>query len=396
MELRFMYDGFALSVRGYKHIVENIARQDSAMFHVDPEGWAMAAVADGHGGDEYFRSHVGSRLAVESALRSVRDCFQEKEAFREALYRNADEILHRLESNIINNWNTLIRRFNEDPQTFDWNSPSDTLYETTEEDAEAPIQDGISPGWEEKWMAEHDVEINEDCPERMYGSTLLVAVMTAEFCFSLQIGDGCCVLAYPDGHARIMIPLDESKPRNLTNSLCENNALKNFRHDYVLYQKEQSRSEAEPANALDREDGTVTQTAQISEMEITEAAEEGSVPEMSDISAVNTSDISESIYEGEPALETEAAKERAHAAVPAGIILSTDGLFNSFARETYPETFLRFNCRVLGNMEPSVRNDFSNKLETHLNERSEKGSKDDISIALIFDRNMDYEAVKPG
>lgn len=80
-----MFDRFALSVRGSSHIRENIARQDCAATYVDPDGWAMAAVSDGHGGDDYFRSHIGSRFAVESAMKSVKGCLGEKKILLETL-----------------------------------------------------------------------------------------------------------------------------------------------------------------------------------------------------------------------------------------------------------------------------------------------------------------------
>ena len=395
-DLRFMYDGFAISIRGYKHIVENIARQDNAMFHVDPEGWAMAAVADGHGGDEYFRSHIGSRFAVESALLSIKDCFHEKGIFLEALRSNPDEILRRLESNIINNWNTLVGRFNDDPQAFDWNSLPAGVYEAVKTDADAPIQNGICSEWEKAWMAEHDVGIREDHIERMYGCTLLAAVMAPEFCLSLQIGDGCCVLAYPNGDAEMMIPPDKSKPRNLTDSLCENTALKKFRYSLVLYKDQDSEPvEAETVNAPETDAVTSCTAEAVSGIKITDAVETAAETEIPDEQEFAV-DTPETECEAEPLLEMEATTTRESATIPAGIILSTDGLLNSFEDEPYLESFLRFNRRVLGNMETSVRNDFSGKLETHLNERSEKGSKDDISIAMIFGGDIDFEAVKPG
>jgi len=161
----------------------------------------------------------------------------------------------------------------------------------------------------------------------------------------------------------------------------------------VLYCKEQCSTEAEPEYAQGDDDEMATATATTPEIEDTGTTAKGEEPETSNTPApaINTS---ETICEDAPDIEMETTEGSAFAAIPVGIILSTDGLFNSFAKETHLETFLRFNRRVLGNMEPSIRNDFSKKLETHLNERSEKGSRDDISIALIFNNDMDFEAMQ--
>jgi hypothetical protein len=310
-----MHEGFAVSIRGYSHIKENIARQDCAAVYTDPAGWTLAAVSDGHGGDEYFRSHIGARLAVECAVLSVINCLEEKDVFLEALRgarADSDKIFARLAGNIINNWNTLTKKFHSDPEGFDWDA-------LVTQPVGCEDKEGINPGWEQAWMEERGVGVDECRVERLYGCTLIAAVMSPEFCFAVQIGDGCCAAVYPDGGASMMIPDNDGLPPHVTHSLCEYNALEWFKHRFVV------------------------------------AGEEG-VP------------------------------------LPAGIVLSTDGLYNSFDD---PEIFLRFNRRVLSRMDKNVRGEFVVELEEHLNERSRLGSSDDISIALVYDPEMDFEAVGP-
>jgi hypothetical protein len=57
--------------------------------------------------------------------------------------------------------------------------------------------------------------------------------------------------------------------------------------------------------------------------------------------------------------------------------------------------FLSFNRRVLSRMDAESREKFGLELAEHLHQRSKQGSSDDISMALVFDTGMDYEAVRP-
>ena len=454
------FDGFALSIRGYSHIKENIARQDCAVIYADPDGWAMAAVSDGHGGVDYFRSHIGSRFAVESALLTIKECMRKKDVFFETLRGpNADEQFRRLKSSIINNWNTLVDAFHEDPQGFGWDS-LETLptRPAGEPDPDSPVEEGIDLEWELQWIEENAVIIKEEHPERLYGCTLLAAVMTPELCFSVQIGDGCCVIVFPDGQAAPMIPFDDGKPSNVTDSLCEWAALGKFKHAlYIPGQDEAADDETVQESVLAAEYPPEYAPEAVTDVAVTAAGEFTVEREPEESAAVPGDHMTalaanESVTEPGPeetaAVPYERTEERDHAllrcmqkytpgrvkyesgycaieradecsnesivelppeetgttiereiislddmtAFPAGILVSTDGLFNSFVDI---EDFLNFNRRVLSRMAPSVRVAFREELEEHLHERSRMGSYDDISIALVFDEEIDFEAVGP-
>ena len=188
-----MFESFALSVRGSSHIRENIARQDYTNTYTDPAGWAMAAVSDGHGGDDYFRSHIGSRFAVESAMSCIKECLAEKKILLDTLREgeNAREkFFRRLASSIMTGWRAYIETFEEAVKAYDGASETAavqfdfgalTIQQQLPGGEDAFVQDGISLAWEEAWCAEHEVKRSETRPERLYGCTLLVAVMAPEF-----------------------------------------------------------------------------------------------------------------------------------------------------------------------------------------------------------------------
>jgi len=72
--------------------------------------------------------------------------------------------------------------------------------------------------------------------------------------------------------------------------------------------------------------------------------------------------------------------------MPLGIIVSTDGVSNSFEEVS----FLSFNNKVLELLR--TRDDALREIETFLPELSEKGSRDDVSIAAVYvELNSDKE-----
>ena len=387
-----MFDSFALSVRGSSHIRENIARQDNTGTDTDPAGWAIAAVSDGHGGDDYFRSHIGSRFAVESAMNSIKECLTEKKMVLDTLREgeNAREkFFRRLASSILTGWRAYVDCFEEVVKTYEpspqaavveFDFGTLTIQQQLPGGEDAFVQDGISLAWEEAWCAEHEVKRSETRPERLYGCTLLVAVMAPEFCFSLQIGDGCCVSAYADGHTEMMIPVEEEHTTNITDSLCEARALEKFKHTLLLAAEEKE-GLAQAPQQTEKTAEAPEAAPQKAEVPKTEATE--NVTPENEVPAVPQDAV--------PAQEPKEKSGTPFAALPVGILLSSDGLFNSC---NTAEDFLQFNRAVLARMQPDGRDAFAGELAEHLALRSKKGSADDISMAILFRSDMDYDAMR--
>lgn len=387
-----MFDSFALSVRGSSHIRENIARQDNTGTDTDPAGWAIAAVSDGHGGDDYFRSHIGSRFAVESAMNSIKECLTEKKMVLDTLREgeNAREkFFRRLASSILTGWRAYVDCFEEAVKTYEpspqaavveFDFGTLTIQQQLPGGEDAFVQDGISLAWEEAWCAEHEVKRSETRPERLYGCTLLVAVMAPEFCFSLQIGDGCCVSAYADGHTEMMIPVEEEHTTNITDSLCEARALEKFKHTLLLAAEEKEGLAQAPQQTEKTAEAPEAAPPK-AEVPKTEATE--NVTPENEVPAVPQDAV--------PAQEPKEKSGTPFAALPVGILLSSDGLFNSC---NTAEDFLQFNRAVLARMQPDGRDAFAGELAEHLALRSKKGSADDISMAILFRSDMDYDAMR--
>lgn len=192
-----MFKGHALAVRGASHEEDGSCCQDSARYYI-AEDFAVAAVADGHGSEKHFRSAAGSEMATRVAIRSLCDFYERNGGFKEMFRRGERNAARRIAANMICGWNSEIA---------------------------AHIR--LLP------LNARELEINEKyggiANEVMYGATLIVACMFEGGCFGLQIGDGdfCAELC---GEMVSPMPEDAKLVGNLTTSLCDNDAIDNFRY----------------------------------------------------------------------------------------------------------------------------------------------------------------------
>jgi len=194
--------GFNISIQGFSHISKGLVCQDSSAFYCD-DTISIAVVADGHGSQKHFRSDVGSKIAVDIAIKSIKDFMTDESSFTKAIKNNSDKVLTRVESNIVYNWNNSINEhYNNNPI----------------------CENEISE------ISQHDLQ--QLSIESIYGSTLIIATMTDNYWFGIQIGDGNCVCLYQNGESKILIPSDDRLVANFTTSLCDNDAIHNFRHYY--------------------------------------------------------------------------------------------------------------------------------------------------------------------
>jgi len=194
-----MYKGFAVKQPGYSHKEKEIPCQDAAAYELG-DSYAIAAASDGHGGEKYFRSDVGSDIAVTVALRCLKDFIEKREEESLTLYE-----LNHLASRIIAAWHGEIEKhFTESP--------------LTEKEKEICDKYGISA----------DV-----FQTSFYGATLLYACMTPDHCFASQIGDGASVFLKPDGVVETPVATDARLGFGLTTSLCDFDAAGNFRHFFA-------------------------------------------------------------------------------------------------------------------------------------------------------------------
>lgn len=172
---------------------------------------AYAIVADGHGGEKYFRSAEGSRLAVSSAAEEMSRLLGELLFYIKKKEKNViDKSLKNLCSRILLLW---------------------------QEKVKAHFSENLLSEKELKLCKELKINIplKEEDIFMLYGSTLLSSVYfeNYEFWFSIQIGDGKTYILKEDGSAFSPKELENEKAAfGVTPSLCGKNAIEEFRYAF--------------------------------------------------------------------------------------------------------------------------------------------------------------------
>lgn len=189
---------FSKSAVGYSHLKAKKPCQDFSACYHDEERTIVTA-CDGHGGDIYVRSQLGSKFASE-AIMSVF-----KQVNRYALGgANRSDIEKKLRLEILCEWNSLVER---------------SL-------AQKPLQK------KEVAFLNEDAQFRlKSDPQIAYGTTLNGAMIVGNKVVCASLGDGGCLLfhkgkvtpAFDDDN-------DEENVANITYSMCQSDA---FNHLHV-------------------------------------------------------------------------------------------------------------------------------------------------------------------
>ena len=195
---------FNLTAQGASHIKKNKECQDASLSYQD-ENCAIAVVCDGHGGDDYVRSAIGSKFASAIAKKNIQKFLlgMDKEKF----FLNPDKQLKILEASIISHWNESVSDYHS-KHPFD----EAELIVVSEKAKKRYLEDG------KIWSA--------------YGTTLIAVAMNEDYWFAIHIGDGKCVAINHAGEFKQPIPWDPKCFLNATTSICDSDAIDNFRHFY--------------------------------------------------------------------------------------------------------------------------------------------------------------------
>ena len=209
------------SVQGASHVRQQLRNQDAAAHWIagdEPHHPVVLAVADGHGSDKSFRSHVGSEFAVSTAIDIGREFVRETHEATMSEVKQAAE--QRLPLLLTKSWQNQV--------TQDW--------------ADHPLTDEEL----ERWPAARELQQREPpVPNkdilRTYGSTLLVLIADHRSMLCLQLGDGdmLAVQDDSDGGLSVSRPIerDETSIANETNSLCQLDAAQRFKVRFSVFGK---------------------------------------------------------------------------------------------------------------------------------------------------------------
>ena len=176
------WDATVSVVTGAIHLRQERCCQDYGLSLCEPENFAIACVADGHGSNSCPYSDEGATEAVNIAIEILREMLPDLSAHKDI----------RLPKLIETNWKERIRKIHE----------------------------------------EKEREPSEPFPYIQYGTTLLGVAATNEFIFVLQIGDGNILLIDNDGNAHPLLAVEENVGED-TESLCLDDAWTQIRTQII-------------------------------------------------------------------------------------------------------------------------------------------------------------------
>jgi serine/threonine protein phosphatase PrpC len=191
-----------------------LPNQDAILWHPKSgEGPPLIlAVSDGHGSAKCFRSHIGSRLATEAAVRVLQDLLagQPDPSNLSAIKRTAEERLPR----------ELVRWWREAVEAHLKQTPiSEEELATLEAKRDAKARQAV-----------------EDNPILAYGATILSTLVTDASILYLQLGDGDILVTLDNNEVIRPLPQDARLFANETTSLCMKEAWREVRFRFqALY-----------------------------------------------------------------------------------------------------------------------------------------------------------------
>ncbi len=190
------------SVRGAAHLRTGLPNQDAIRW-LPASGTGpplILAVSDGHGSAKYFRSHVGSEQAVETAAWVIQDLLdgQPDPANLSAIKRTAEDRLPQ----------TIVRRWKEAVAGHVKQSPL-----TPDELGTLEQRDGVAAR-----------QVVAETPSLAYGATVLAVLIAETFILYLQLGDGDILVVAEDGQVSRPMEHDARLFANQTTSLCSPDA----------------------------------------------------------------------------------------------------------------------------------------------------------------------------
>lgn len=190
---------------GYSHINTGKRCQDFSASYNDEERTIVTA-CDGHGGNAYIRSHLGSKFASNAVIDVLREI--ERTAFYKA---KKEAVIENIRLNILCRWNSLVEgHLTKNPIR---------MSEVSE-------------------LTEAEILSLRKNPIKAYGTTLNAAMILGTKLICVSIGDGGCFLV----KSGVVIPAfteEEDEPvANITYSLCQDDAFSHLSvavHELTAY-----------------------------------------------------------------------------------------------------------------------------------------------------------------
>ncbi len=215
---------FNYSCQGESHKADDKPCQDASRAEIISDDFAVCVISDGHGGDRYFRSRVGSQILVDITFEKVHE-------FVGGMSQTG------LLKGIPFTQMGIHRDHIEEPKA-QIDQRFMQLFRAIKAEWMIRIFDHASNTPANEWEREHvkpsylvQLESKEKL-EKIYGATLMAYVRTPEFWFAFHLGDGKMIMFDKNGDGSEPVLWDSDCFLNVTSSICSSDAVERFRYSY--------------------------------------------------------------------------------------------------------------------------------------------------------------------
>jgi len=204
------YQSFAVTACGSSHIKHDKECQDHSRFHppCNLESKVItAAVADGHGDGNCFRSKKGAEFASFCGIKGVHDFIEDYEAKfgKENKEWDKDKAVKDLIKHIVAQWQIKVEKHH----------------------TKSPFDENELAVANEKYRKKYE---NGEFLNRAYGTTLIAAAISEHCWLGIHIGDGRFTVLYENGEFDQPVPWDDKCFLNATTSICDDDAAERARY----------------------------------------------------------------------------------------------------------------------------------------------------------------------
>lgn len=238
------YLTFYTQALGSSHIVSGKLCQDNGT-HYSKDGVQIAIVCDGHGGESYVRSNVGSRLAAEIAKVKILQFIEsmplellkgkkgavtavatsdpriDKNGYKKDISMLSESQMELLRQNLL-----YVKESQKYPEI---ENRFRTLFKDILESWKRKISEDCSNN---PFSKKEKEKIGSLRLEKAYGTTLMAAVKTNDYWFAFHIGDGKLFTCDRLMQWSEPVPWDCNCFLNVTTSLCDYSPVQEFRYAF--------------------------------------------------------------------------------------------------------------------------------------------------------------------
>ena len=235
---------FYTKTLGSSHIASNKPCQDSGTCY-QKDGVSVVIVCDGHGGESYVRSDVGSQLAADIACKKILDFIHTTP--KEILAHKKGEITaipttdprlgkdgkKRDVSALSESELDLLRQNVQYVKAVQYVPEIEKLFRTLFRNIVETWRIAINEHLTTKPFSKKEKEfVGSKRIEKAYGTTLMAAVRTPDYWFAFHIGDGKLFVCNHLMQWYEPVPWDCNCFLNLTTSLCDYSPVEEFRYAF--------------------------------------------------------------------------------------------------------------------------------------------------------------------